>query len=87
MSLGVMGATGLVGRHVVELLESDGRHRIVATHHVREPYATAGVSWMKCDLRDPDQAMRALESVESAVLLQVNFPQAQYSVVIRSPPC
>jgi GDP-L-fucose synthase len=63
-----MGATGLVGRHVVELLESDGRHRIVATHHVREPYDTAGVSWMKCDLRDPDQTMRALESVESAVL-------------------
>ena len=63
-----MGATGLVGRHVVEALERDLRHRIVATYHVRKPYDADRVSWLKCDLRDPEQAMGALQSVESAVL-------------------
>jgi len=83
MTIGVIGATGLVGRHVVEALAQIGRHRIVATHYMREPYEAAGTRWVKCDLRDAGQASRALESIETAV---VCAGQLSTSAVLKRDP-
>src|SRR5476649_2323736 len=68
MTVGVFGATGLVGRHVVEALSAAGVPRIVATHHVRAPYEAANTGWVKCDLGDLEQASRALRGVDTAIV-------------------
>ena len=68
MTVGVLGATGLVGRHVVEALSAGGTPRIVATHHVRAAYEAANTVWVKVDLGDPEQASRALQGVDTAIV-------------------
>lgn len=68
MTVGVLGATGLVGRHVVEALSAGGTPRIVATHHVRAAYEAANTVWVKGDLGDPEQASRALQDVDTAIV-------------------
>ena len=68
MKVGVVGATGLVGRHVVEALAGGGRHRIVATHHVREPFEAGNTDWLKCDLREEGAARELLAGVDAAVI-------------------
>ncbi len=83
MTIGVVGATGLVGRHVVEALAASGSHAIVATYRVRPPYDVPRTSWVKCDLRDRDDAKRALEAVETAILCA---GQLSTSAVLRRDP-
>ncbi len=68
MTIGVIGATGLVGRHVVEALAAAGRHRIVATYHLRQPYDAPETVWVKGDLREPGDASKALQGVDTAVV-------------------
>jgi len=68
MTVGVLGATGLVGRHVVEALSAGGTPRIVATYHVRAAYEAANTVWVKVDLGDPEQASRALQGVDTAIV-------------------
>ncbi len=68
MTVGVFGATGLVGRHVVEALSAGRALRIVATHHVRAPYEAVNAVWVKCDLGDPGQASKVLHGVDTAVV-------------------
>ncbi|MFI5382042.1 MAG: NAD-dependent epimerase/dehydratase family protein [Tepidisphaerales bacterium] len=77
------GATGLVGRHVVEALGDAGHGPIVATFRERKPYEACGTTWVKCDLREPAGAMAALGSVDTAILCA---GQLSTSAVLRNDP-
>ena len=68
MSIGVIGGTGLVGRHVVEALVKSGRLDIVASHHTRRPYDVSGVTWVACDLHNSSEASRVLRGVKTAIV-------------------
>ena len=83
MTIGVVGATGLVGRHVVEALVRSGEGPIVATYRARAPYDAPNTRWLKCDLREQDDAQTALESVDTAVLCA---GQLSTSAVLRRDP-
>jgi len=83
MTIGVVGATGLVGRHVVEALAKAGRGPVFATFRNRDPYEASNTSWVKCDLREQESASKALESVETAVLCA---GQLSTSAVLRRDP-
>ena len=56
---------------------------VIATFRSRVPYETPHTSWVKADLRDPQAASRALESVETAVLCA---GQLSTSAVLRRDP-
>jgi GDP-L-fucose synthase len=83
MTIGVVGATGLVGRHVVEALARSGLGPIVATYRARAPYNAPNTKWLKCDLREQGDAQIALESVDTAVLCA---GQLSTSAVLRRDP-
>ena len=83
MTIGVVGATGLVGRHVVEALAQAGRGPVVATFRSRVPYEAPRTSWVKADLRDPQAALQALGPVEAAVLCAGRLST---SAVLRRDP-
>ena len=83
MAIAVTGATGLVGRHVVEALSRQGGHRILATRHSRASYQAAGTSWVQADLRLPQAAMEALQGAETAILCA---GQLSTSAVLRQDP-
>jgi GDP-L-fucose synthase len=67
MSIGIVGATGLVGRHVVEAL-AIGDVQIRATYNRREPYDAHRTEWVQCDLRQASDALKALQGVDTAVI-------------------
>lgn len=83
MTIGVVGATGLVGRHVVEALARSGLGPIVATYRARDPYDAPNTKWLKCDLREQGDAQIALQSVDTAVLCA---GQLSTSAVLRRDP-
>lgn len=83
MSICVAGATGLVGRHVVEALTGSGRGPIVATFHNRAPYQAPQTRWLKGDLVDQSGALAALGDVDTAILCAGRLST---SAVLREDP-
>ncbi len=66
--IAVLGATGLVGRHLVETLLARGATDIVATYRARPAYEAKGLEWRHADLMLPQSARAALRGVN--VVLQ-----------------
>src|SRR3954447_12352793 len=61
MRVAVVGATGTVGRPLVEALAAD--HRVVGVAR-RPPASDEAVDWVAADATDPDAMRAALEGVE-----------------------
>jgi len=64
----VTGATGLIGRHVVSLLE--GRVEVYAVSRSQKSSGDR-VNWLTCDLTERGAARNLIERVEPAVLLHL----------------
>jgi GDP-L-fucose synthase len=79
----VLGATGLVGRHVVEALAEARCEAIVGTFRSRPSYSAPRTEWVSCDLREPGAAAVALEGADCAVLCA---GQVSTSAVLREDP-
>jgi uncharacterized protein YbjT (DUF2867 family) len=62
MRVAVFGATGVIGRELVDALVSD--HQIVAVSRRPPSSADEGVTWMAADATDPFAVSRALDDVE-----------------------
>jgi len=61
--IAVLGATGLVGRHLVEALFDGGATEVMATHRVRPNFERTGLEWRRADLMKLGEARAALEGV------------------------
>ncbi|SJZ42354.1 GDP-L-fucose synthase [Enhydrobacter aerosaccus] len=68
MTIAVLGATGLVGRYLVEALAEQRSERLIGTFRHRPPYDVPQIDWMQCDLRQTDAAKPVLEKADCAVL-------------------
>lgn len=66
MNISVLGASGVIGRALVEALR--GEHDVVAVAR-SEASSTDDVRWVQADLTRPDDAARVLEGVEVAIHL------------------
>jgi len=71
MTVGLAGASGFVGTHLIEALASDRRVRglsrsanVVATHS-----SGSGVEWRRCDLYSEPKVTEALKGCDSAIYL------------------
>jgi GDP-L-fucose synthase len=83
MTIAVAGATGLIGRHVVEALAGSTGEPLVATHRSRRPFAAEGVRWVQCDFNDRAQASRAFAGCDTVVLCA---GRVSTSAVLRDEP-
>ena len=65
----ICGATGFIGRNLLDYYYKQGKYDIVATHF-RRPRVEGynGVEWVNCDLRNSDQVREIMKGVN--VLLQ-----------------
>lgn len=68
MTVVVLGATGLVGRHLVDALARRPGEDVVATYHRRPAYESRHAAWRQCDLRQPGAAVPVLENATCAIL-------------------
>jgi nucleoside-diphosphate-sugar epimerase len=48
----ICGATGFIGRNLVEHFAGQGDHEVIAVANRRPPYKAQGVRWVQADLRD-----------------------------------
>lgn len=83
MTIAVAGATGLIGRHVVEALAAPGAEPVVATFRSRLPFAAEGVRWVQCDFNDRSQASQAFAGCDAVVLCA---GRVSTSAVLREEP-
>ena len=67
MRIAVLGATGLVGRHLVEALRTAGHRDVIATYRARPPYECDGVEWRQADLMEPKEAKAALKGAQAVL--------------------
>jgi GDP-L-fucose synthase len=66
--IAVLGATGLVGRHLVEALVAGGARDVYASYRARRPFEAPGVEWRRADLLDPTAAASAMHGARVVVL-------------------
>ena len=83
MTIAVAGATGLIGRHVVEALACRGGEPVVATYRSRAPFSAEGVRWTRCDFADRDEASRAFTGCDTVVMCA---GRVSTSAVLRNEP-
>ena len=65
----ICGATGFIGRNLLDYYYKQNKYKIKATHFKRpavEGYD--GVEWINCDLRDSKQVQEAVNGVD--IILQ-----------------
>ena len=64
----VLGATGLVGRHLVETLAARRARDVQATYRSRQPFAASGVAWHQAELLDYGSVAAAVRGARVVVL-------------------
>ena len=64
----VTGASGLIGRHVLGVLET--RSEIVAVSRTEGP-AVGGVRWLKCDLAEPGAIGKVVTSLRPQIVIHL----------------
>ena len=65
----ICGATGFIGRNLLDFYYKQGKYKIKATHFKRPSVdGYDGVEWINCDLRDPNQVKKVIEGVD--IILQ-----------------
>ena len=60
----ICGATGFIGRNLLDHYSKNKKYKIRATYYKREPIAYDGVEWIRCDLRSPESVNRVLDGVD-----------------------
>ncbi len=63
----ICGATGFIGRNLVEHFAGRGRHEIVAVAHIRPPFDAPGVRWAEADLRDTAAVSKLLDGADIVI--------------------
>ena len=63
----VCGATGFIGRNMVEAFAARDDLHVVAVHNRRPPFEVDGVEWVEADLTDRGDVSRVLEEADVVV--------------------
>lgn len=67
----VLGASGYIGRHLIQLLAQEGHQVIAAARHIEtlQKRPLSGVTYQTLDLQDPDFPHRLLQEVDTLYYL------------------
>lgn len=79
----ICGATGFIGRNLVERLASRPEYRVIGAWHARPPYEQPGVEWRRADLRNPVEVDALLQDVD--VVLQAAASTSGSKDTVQTP--
>jgi len=60
----VCGATGFIGRNIVEEFASNPEYEIVATYHIKKPFHHSKVKWVKVDLLNTEEVEFVVDGMD-----------------------
>jgi nucleoside-diphosphate-sugar epimerase len=79
----VCGATGFIGRNLVEALSARSDLDVHALRFTRPTYPCAGVTWHQADLRDPGSVHRLVEGMD--VVIQAAATTSGSKDIVSTP--
>lgn len=79
----VCGATGFVGRNIVESLARRDDYEVIAVYHNRQQFGCDGVSWVRADLTNPDDVKRVVAGTD--VLIQAAATTSGSKDIVTRP--
>lgn len=79
----VCGATGFVGRNMVEYFAKSGEYDVHAVRFNRPEYGCKGVTWHKADLREPQAVDKLLDGVD--VIIQAAATTSGAKDIVTRP--
>lgn len=68
----VCGATGFIGRNIVETLSKNKKYKITATYNKRPPFSAKGVKFVKADLTVPSDVDKVIKSHDIVIQAAAN---------------
>ena len=61
----ICGATGFLGRNILEYYSKSNEYNIRAVHFKRQPISEyENIEWIQCDLRNPEDVKRAIKGID-----------------------
>lgn len=63
----ICGATGFIGRNIVEHYSKDPAYDVIGVYNRRPPFSHSGIRWVRADLTDASQVDKVLEGVNILV--------------------
>jgi GDP-L-fucose synthase len=79
----ICGATGFIGRNLVEAFAGNPEFDVIAVWHRRPPYEIDNVTWRQADLTDGEQVTRCLEGVD--IVLQAAATTSGSKDIVTRP--
>lgn len=79
----VCGATGFIGRNIVERMVRHEGEKVIAVSHNRAEYNFENIEWLQADLRDIDQVKRVLSGVD--IVIQAAATTSGSKDIINQP--
>jgi GDP-L-fucose synthase len=79
----VCGATGFIGRNLVEFFAKDPAYDVVGVYHHRPPFSHHGIRWIQADLTDAAHVERVMVGV--SILIQAAAVTSGVKDVVSRP--
>lgn len=79
----ICGATGFIGRNLVEYYSKQGSYDIYAVYHSKKPYPAPGVKFVQADLTDKRDVERVMEGMD--IVIQAAATTSGANEIVNKP--
>lgn len=69
MKIGIAGANGFIGEHLIQYLLNESKHDIIALSRQEKKSKNPRLKWRKCDLFSMKDTEKSLQEVDIAIYL------------------
>jgi nucleoside-diphosphate-sugar epimerase len=83
MKILILGATGFIGRNMIEHFSSDSSNQVTATYNHRPSYENEKIRWVKCNLVDSLQVHEIMQDVD--VVIQAAATTSGSKDIVNKP--
>lgn len=63
----ICGATGFIGRNLVEHFAKQSEYEVIAVSHRTPPFASEGITWIRADLTNPSQVHEIVQGTYAII--------------------
>ena len=79
----ICGATGFIGRNILENISNDSQREVIAVYHERNPFYEGNFKWIKADLTQSEDVQKLLKGVD--VIIQAAATTSGVKDIVNKP--